>query len=91
VIKANKYRLYPTSAQAELINKHIGACRFIYNLALETKMAAYSSHRVNLSRYDLQVQMKELKNDLPWLNEVNSQSLQTSLMHLDGAYLKFFC
>lgn len=90
MIKAFKYRIYPTKEQEILLSKHFGACRFIYNLALETKMAAYSSAKVNLSRYDLQVQMKELKQDCEWLNEINSQSLQTELMHLDGAYLKFF-
>lgn len=90
MLKAFKYRIYPNKEQAELLSKHFGACRFIYNLALETKMAAYSSARVNLSRYDLQVQMKELKQECIWLKEINAQSLQTELMHLDAAYLKFF-
>ena len=90
MLKAFKYRIYPDKEQQDLLNKHFGACRFIYNLALETKMAAYSSARVNLSRYDLQVQMKELKQECEWLKEINAQSLQTELMHLDAAYLKFF-
>lgn len=90
MLRAYKYRLYPNKAQVLLINKHIGACRFLYNLALETKMSAYAACKKNLSRYDLQVQLKELKNDCEWLKEVNSQSLQVSLMNLDAAYLKFF-
>lgn len=90
MIKAFKYRIYPNKEQKILLFKHFGACRFIYNLALETKMAAYSSANVNLNRYDLQVQMKELKEDCVWLKEINAQSLQTELMHLDAAYLKFF-
>lgn len=90
MIKAQKYRIYPTKEQKVLLNKHIGACRFVYNLALETKMSAYSGSKTNLSRYDLQVQLKDLKNNLSWLKEINSQSLQTSLMNLDAAYLKFF-
>ncbi len=90
MLKAFKYRLYPTQAQEVLLSKHFGACRFVYNLALETKQAAYSSARVNLSRYDLQVQMKDLKQECEWLNEINAQSLQSELMHLDAAYSKFF-
>lgn len=90
MLKAFKYRIYPNKDQEILLSKHFGACRFIYNLALETKQAAYSSARVNLSRYDLQVQMKELKQDCEWLKEINAQSLQSELMHLDAAYLKFF-
>ena len=29
--KAFKYRLYPTEPQKELIAKHIGSSRFVYN------------------------------------------------------------
>ena len=39
--KAYKYRIYPTKKQQELINKHIGCCRFVYNLCLEKKINAY--------------------------------------------------
>lgn len=88
--KAFKYRIYPTSPQKELIHKHCGSVRFIYNLALETKTAAYAGRKVNLSRYDLQKQMVELKKELPWLKETNSQSLQVALLNLDTAYSKFF-
>lgn len=90
MLKAFRYRIYPNKEQRVLLSKHFGACRFIYNLALETKMAAYSSARVSLNRYDLSKQLSELKKECEWLNEINSQSLQTELMHLDGAYLKFF-
>lgn len=89
MLKAFRYRLYPNKEQIVLLEKHIGACRFLYNLGLETKISAYSSG-VSLSRYDLQVQLKDLKNECVWLKEINSQSLQTALMNLDGAYLKFF-
>ena len=90
MIKAYKYRIYPNNEQQTLINKHVGACRFLYNLALETKMGAYAINKTNLSRYDLQVQLKDLKKECEWLKEINSQSLQVSLMNLDAAYLKFF-
>ncbi len=90
MLKAFKYRIYPNKEQSILLSKHFGACRFIYNLALETKIAAYSSARINLNRYDLQTQMKDLKKECEWLNEINAQSLQSELMHLDAAYLKFF-
>lgn len=90
MLKAFKYRIIPTEKQAVLLNKHIGSVRFLYNLALETKQIAYASKKVNLSRYDLQVQLKDLKNECEWLKEINSQSLQVALMNLDAAYLRFF-
>lgn len=88
--KARKYRIYPNSSQKELIHKHCGSVRFLYNLALETKTMAYMGNKVSLSRYDLQKQMVDLKKELPWLKETNSQSLQVALLNLDTAYSNFF-
>jgi putative transposase len=90
MLKAFKYRIYPTAEQAELINKHIGSCRFVYNLALETKQNAYAGAKVNLSCFDLIKQLPELKEQCEWLNEINSQSLQQSITHLDNAFTRFF-
>lgn len=88
--KARKYRIYPTNSQKELIHKHCGSVRFLYNLALETKIMAYLGSKVNLSRYDLQKQVVDLKKELPWLKEVKSQSLQVAILNLDTAYSNFF-
>lgn len=88
--KARKYRIYPTNSQKELIHKHCGSVRFLYNLALETKTMAYLGSKVYLSRYNLQKQVVDLKKELPWLKETNSQSLQAALLDLDTAYSNFF-
>lgn len=49
MLKAFKYRLSPTKEQSILLNKHIGASRFVYNLALECKQMAWAGSKVNLS------------------------------------------
>lgn len=90
MFRAYKYRLYPNKLQAELLNKHIGCARFVYNLALETKQAAYVSNKQSLSCFDLMKQLPELKKECPWLSEVNSQSLQASIVNLDKAFTGFF-
>ncbi len=90
MFRAYRFRISPTNSQKELLNKHIGASRFLYNLALETKTSAYLGNKVNLSRYDLQKQLKDLKQECEWLKEINSQSLQYSLLNLDIAYRGFF-
>ena len=90
MFKAFKYRLYPTEPQKELIAKHIGSSRFVYNLALETKNAAYISAKHNYSAFDLVKQLPELKKEFPWLKEVNSQSLQQAIQNMDIAFKKFF-
>ena len=43
--KAYKYRLYPNKEQEQLILKHIGSCRFIYNYGLNKKVTAYQTDK----------------------------------------------
>jgi len=88
--KAFKYRIYPSNPQKVLIAKHIGSSRFVYNLALETKNAAYLGSKYNFSPFDLIKQLPELKKECEWLKEVNSQSLQQSIQNMDIAFKKFF-
>ena len=90
MLKAFKYRISPTALQRELIAKHIGSCRFVFNLALETKQSAYAGNRVKLSCFDLIKQLPDLKKECVWLKEINSQSLQQSIVNLDTAFTKFF-
>lgn len=90
MIKSFRYRLKPTKVQAELINKHIGGSRFVYNLALETKTMAYAGNKVVLSCFDLMKQLPDLKKECTWLKEINSQSLQASIKNLDNAFKRFY-
>jgi putative transposase len=90
MIKAYKYRIYPTEKQAILIDKTIGVCRLVYNLGLEIRMYAWKTQNRSVSAYDLCSQLKDLRKDFPWVAEVDSQALQASLLHLDKAYRMFF-
>ena len=90
MLKAFKYRLLPTKEQARLLNKHIGSARFVFNLALECKQMVYAGSKVNLSCFDLVKQLPDLKKECEWLKEVNSQSLQQTIVNLDVAFTKFF-
>lgn len=90
--RAYRYRLYPNEEQKVLIAKHLGSCRFIYNYALAKKVKAYQVDGTNLSRFDIQADLPNMKksDEYCWLKEVNSLSLQASLANLDSAYTKFF-
>jgi putative transposase len=90
MLKAYRCRLYPTKQQADLLEKHFNACRFVYNLALETKIRAYKEYGVSFSAYDLQKQLTALKKDNEWLYLVDSQSLQKAISNMDNAYKVFF-
>ena len=90
--KAYKYRIYPNKEQQELISKHIGCCRYVYNLCLEKKINAYKTSKKNLSKFDLEKLLPVLKKkkEAAFLKEVNSQSLIAAVFNLDNAYKRFF-
>ena len=90
MLKAYRYRILPTNDQKCFLDKHFGCVRFLYNLALETKSAAYAGNKISLSYNELSSQLTELKKECEWLREVNSQSLQMSLRNLDNAFQNFF-
>jgi putative transposase len=90
MLKAYRYRLYPNSTQTELLNKHMGSVRYVYNWALAIKTKAFQVESKTVSRFELDKQLTGLKGELDWLKEINAQSLQASLRHLDSAYTRFF-
>ena len=92
MLKTYKFRLYPNEDQKVLIEKHIGACRFIYNFFLEYSSNAYKNTKTSTNVYNWMKELTKLKKTkkYSWLNEINSQSLQDSLFNLDRAYQRFY-
>ena len=88
--KAIKYRLYPTKEQTEFFLKCFGCCRFVYNQALNWRIAAYKADRTSLNYNDTAFGLTALKHQFSWLNEADSIALQQALRHLDVAYNSFF-
>lgn len=90
IIKSYKKRIYPNREQIELIEKHFGATRWIYNWSLNQKVEAYQKDMKRISCFELINELPELKKKNEWLKEVNAQSLQMSLRNLDNAFTRFF-
>ena len=92
ILKAYKCRIYPNKKQQELLEKHFGCVRWVYNWGLERKIKAYQQNKKRLSCFDLMKELVQLKRteDHQWLKEVNSQSLQMALRNLDNAFTAFF-
>jgi len=91
-MKANKYKIKPTLDQIEKLSQNFGCARFIYNFALSKKKELWKSKKKNISRFELQTLLVQMKKDTnkSWLNNAHSQTLQSSLMHLDNAFKNFF-
>ena len=89
MLKAFKYELAPTPEQTNHLNQIMGSCRFVYNLALETKIHVYTKG-VSVNCFDLMKQLTELKTEFEWLYESPTHALQHAISNLDNAFSNFF-
>lgn len=90
MLRAYKYRIYPTDEQKVLMEKTFGCCRLVYNLALQTKIEAYDKYGVRLSYFDLSGQLTDLKKEFDFLYDVDANSLLYSIKCVDVAFNNFF-
>ena len=61
--KGYKVRIYPTKEQEQLIWKHIGACRYIWNWMLDYQQQAHERGEKHLSAFSMTKLLKPLKDD----------------------------
>jgi putative transposase len=90
VNRAYKFRIYPNKNQTTLINKTIGCSRFVFNHFLNKWMISFQETGNGLTYNACSKQLPALKEELTWLKEVDSISLQSSLKHLADSYARFF-
>ena len=92
MIKSYKIRIFPTKDQEQLIYKHIGCCRFIWNYMLDLQNTRYKNKEKYLSAFDMIKLLTPLKKqkEYEWLNEVSSKSLCNICRDLDKAFQNLF-
>lgn len=90
--KTYRFRIYPDNNQIELLAKHFGCTRFVYNYFLHQRQEQYRETGSSDNYYSQSKSLTELKKkeDYSWLKEVNSQTLQFALRNLETAYTNFF-
>ncbi|PSR20381.1 MAG: transposase [Sulfobacillus acidophilus] len=90
MLKAYRYRLYPTEEQTAFLNRQFGSVRYVYNWALAVATTACQTQGNGVTRFQLDKRLTALKQELPGLGEVAAQPLQQALVHLDRAFTRFF-
>lgn len=90
VNKAYKFRIYPTKEQEVFIAKTIGCSRFVFNHFLAKWNETYKETGKGLSYGVCSSELPNLKKELPWLKEVDSIAIQSSVKNLADAYSRFF-
>ena len=86
IYKAYKFRMGPTSEQKRLINQNLGSVRFIHNHFLEEKIKTYETYKKVVSPYMQMKSLRKLKDEYPWLKEVDHCSLMTTIFNLDDTF-----
>src|SRR3989441_4844579 len=80
-----KFRIYPTSAQARIMEETLETCRRLYNSMLADRIENGTGF------YDQKKMLVELKhNNDKHLKSIHSQVLQDVVLRLDKAYQRFF-
>lgn len=91
-LRAFRYRFYPTTDQADLLNHTFGCVRFVYNRALAERTRAWTQDQHRITYAESSTLLTEWKRDeeMVWLNDISAIPLQQSLRHLQGAFVGFW-
>ena len=92
VKKGFNLRIYPNSDQKTLFAKTFGACRWLYNQMLSLQKERYDNCREAnfLTVYSMNYILTRLKQEYPWLKEVDATALTGVNDNLGRAYNNFF-
>ena len=85
-----KFRLYPTKAQEQQIQRTFGCCRYLWNRYLAQRKTVYELDGHTMNYYECAKDLTALKKELLWLKEVDATALQSSLRNLDTSFQNFF-
>ena len=88
--KGYTIRIYPTKNQEELLRKHIGCCRYIWNHMIEVQKTRYQNGEKYLNHFGMMKLISSIKKEYEWLNEVSNHSLQLICKDVNIAYQRFF-
>jgi putative transposase len=87
-----KYRIEPTDAQLQQLERTASICRYIWNSALALQIHRLERHGRILSYEELAAELREAKKTegLEFLKQAHSQAEQQKLMDLSQAFKDFF-
>ena len=92
MLKAFKYRFYPTPEQETLLRRTMGCARLVYNRALAARTEGWYERQERIGYADTSTMLTLWKKqeDLQFLNEVSCVPLQQRLRHLQKAFANFW-
>jgi len=89
-LRTERYRLYPTKKQTNILKYTLAICTDVYNSILGERKYEYEVNRKSVSKYDMDGKIVKWKVEHPELEDVHSQVLQNVSDRADKAYRNFF-
>ena len=90
MLKAFKFRLYPTKAQTTMLNSTLESLRWVYNKTLETRKNSWMQEKKSVSLTQSSKLLTGWKKEKLELFAVYSQVLQDAQVRVDLAFQAFF-
>ena len=91
-LQGHKIQIYPTKDQIALFNKYFGACRYIYNWALDVEEKVFKEEKRFVYLEELQ-KLFTIHRNSPgneWLLEIPVDTSRHALRNAVHAYIRFF-
>ena len=89
--RAIKYRIYPNEEQKELLLKTFGCVRMVYNETISIHGGLYQAGMSSFSKIDMNNYCNRfMKDDMPFLREVDKFALTNSIYNAYTAFQNFF-
>ncbi|MGC9772286.1 IS200/IS605 family element RNA-guided endonuclease TnpB [Fervidobacterium islandicum] len=91
MIVTYRYRIYPNKQQKLQLSKTFGCTRFVWNYFLAWREERYKEQKLATTEAECRKHLNSvLKEQYPWLREVDKFALEDALIRLDNAYNRFF-
>lgn len=88
--KVFKYRLYPSDAQEKNLFRVLNCARHLYNMALAERKYAWQVEGRRVSVAETEQLAKRYRATFPYAQQMFSQTAQSVVKQVDGAYQAFF-
>ena len=86
----NKYRIFPTKAQARQLDETLETCRLVYNSFVHWRTFEYETAEKSVGRYEQEAALTHWKKEHPELSDVHAHLLQNVAHRVDLAFRAFF-
>src|SRR5258708_5339742 len=92
ITRGYRIRAYPNGPQRRLLDRWLGAVRWLWNTALEIRSAVYRERRLTLTGKELSRWLTQWKRTTwhEWLAEIPATALTQCLRDQDAAFRNFY-